>query len=139
MIDRPDADLLDPAITELLTTWGCSTFADRQLHPIVAAASGGVVLTGEGGDESRGGWSSGRQCTHWMGTRAGGLAASSPRPKDRWRSMVSAAPAADVAHRRVGTVDEALTCTEVEPVGWRSPGAVFARRQRARSAHSTAR
>ncbi len=57
VIDRPDADLLDPGITDLLAVWGL--FYPSQIGsylPIVDAAAGGVLLTGEGGDESFGGW-----------------------------------------------------------------------------------
>jgi asparagine synthase (glutamine-hydrolysing) len=57
VIERPDADLLDPVVTGLLAARGL--FYPSQIGsylPIVAAAAGGVLLTGEGGDESFGGW-----------------------------------------------------------------------------------
>ena len=57
VIDRPDADLLEPGITELLSTEGLLYPSQIGSYlPIVAAAAGGIVLTGEGGDESFGGW-----------------------------------------------------------------------------------
>ena len=70
VIDRPDADLLDPGITERLDAWGL--FYPSQIGsylPIVEAAAGGVLLTGEGGDESFGGWQFPRRCTRGAGVR----------------------------------------------------------------------
>ena len=137
VIDRPDADLLEPAITEWLATRGL--FYPSQIGsylPIVAAAAGGVVLTGEGGDESFGGWKF-RAALHpvdWGPVGAAKAVAVAtlsrgPAPVKRWyRQRGQPHPWLTDAGRNAvqPALDEA---SETEPVGWRRYLAwVFARR-----------
>jgi Asparagine synthase len=128
VIDRPDADVLDPTITELLTTRGL--FYPSQIGsylPIVDAAAGGVVLTGEGGDESFGGWQF-RPAMHpveW-GPRSAAKAAAvavlshGPATAKHWyrRRSQSQTWLTDAGRKAVeSALDDAA---EVEPLGWRS-------------------
>ena len=137
VIERPDADLLDPVITSMLAARGL--FYPSQIGsylPIVAAAAGGVLLTGEGGDESFGGWRF-RAAVHplaWgprSAARAVAIAALNrgTASMKRWyRRRGSAWPWLTVAGRQA--VDAALDdAAEREPVPWRGYLAwVFARR-----------
>jgi Asparagine synthase len=137
VIDRPDADLLDPAITGLLGSHGL--FYPSQIGsylPIVSAAAGGVMLTGEGGDESFGGWGF-RAALHpieWGPTAAAkatavAMISRGPVPVQRWyRRRGQPYPWLTEAGRR--SVESALDDrAETEPVGWRKYLAwAFARR-----------
>jgi Asparagine synthase len=137
VIDRPDADLLDPAITDLLTTRGL--FYPSQIGsyiPIVAAATGGVVLTGEGGDESFGGWQF-RAAMHPLAwgpvTAAKAVAAAvlthGPAAAKRWYRQRSQSQTWLTDAGRAAA-DVALNdAAEAEPIGWRNYLAwAFARR-----------
>jgi asparagine synthetase B (glutamine-hydrolysing) len=128
VIERPDADVLDPAITEMLTARGL--FYPSQIGsylPIVAAAAGGVVLTGEGGDESFGGWQL-RPAMHpveWgplSAAKAAAVAMFSHGPaaaKHWYRRRNQAQTWLTEAGRR--GVESALDdAAEVEPLGWRN-------------------
>ncbi len=137
VIERPDVDLLDPEITRLITSWGL--FYPSQIGsylPIVAAAAGGVLLTGEGGDESFGGWQF-RAALHPMawGPRSTaksvavaalrrGPAATKQWYRQRTRPLPWLTPAGRTASVAVlGRRDE------VEPISWRGYlGWAFARR-----------
>lgn len=137
VIDRPDADLLDPGITDLLTDWGL--FYPSQIGsylPIVAAAANGVLLTGEGGDESFGGWQF-RAAAHPWGWGPRSAAKSSavavlnrgPAAMRNWyRRRSRPYPWLTPAGR--AAVEVALgDSDEREPLAWRTYVAwVFARR-----------
>jgi asparagine synthase (glutamine-hydrolysing) len=56
-----DLDLLGPVATDFLTTYGLRTPCNLHLHqPLMAAAGGGSLLTGAGGDQVLGGHAGGR-------------------------------------------------------------------------------
>ena len=127
VIERADVDLLDPAITEMLSERGL--FHPSQIGsylPIVSAAAGGVLLTGEGGDESFGGWQF-RAALHpaeW-GPRSAAKAAAAtafahgPSAMRRWyRRRGQPYPWLTGAGRAAAesALDES---TEIEPVAWR--------------------
>ena len=127
IIDRPDADLLDPAITDILRARGL--FYPSQIGsylPIVTAAAGGVLLTGEGGDESFGGWQL-RAAAHPLawGPRSAAKAAAvatlsrgPARVKHWYRRRGQPHPWLTPAGRIA--VESALDqAAEVEPLGWR--------------------
>jgi Asparagine synthase len=137
VIERPDADLLDPTITQMLREVGL--FYPSQIGsylPIVAAAAGGVVLTGEGGDESFGGWQF-RPAAHpfaWGPLGAAKAAAVAtlsrgPAPVKRWYRQRSR-PHPWLTDAGRGAVDSALdVAAEAEPIAWRRYLAwAFARR-----------
>lgn len=147
VIERPDADLLDPTITTLLSQWGL--FFPSQIGsylPIVSAAAGGVLLTGEGGDESFGGWRF-RAAAHpwswgpWSAAKAVAVAAAShgPAPVKRWyRRRNPMHSWLTVAGRRA--IDEVLDGRdEIEPVSWhRYLAWAFARRAWDKAQHTLA-
>ena len=127
VIERPDADLLDPTITDLLATRGL--FYPSQIGsyiPIVAASAGGVVLTGEGGDESFGGWQF-RAALHPVAwgpvTAAKAVAVATlthgPAAAKRWYRQRGQAQTWLTAAGRA-EVEAALdAAAEAEPVSWR--------------------
>ena len=137
VIERADADLLDPAITAMLSERGL--FYPSQIGsylPIVTAAAGGVLLTGEGGDESFGGWQF-RAALHpieW-GPRSAAKAAAvialthGPSSLKRWyRQRGYQSPWLTEAGRAAAeaALDEP---SEIEPMAWRRYLAwAFARR-----------
>ena len=137
VIERADADLLDPVITGLLAARGL--FYPSQIGsylPIVAAAAGGVLLTGEGGDESFGGWQF-RAAMHPLawGPRSAAKAVAvaslnrGTASMKRWyRRRGWPYPWLTVAGRQA--VDVALDdAAEREPLAWRAYVAwMFARR-----------
>jgi asparagine synthase (glutamine-hydrolysing) len=137
VIERSDVDLLDPVITEMLVERGL--FYPSQVGsylPIVAAAAGGVVLTGEGGDESFGGWQF-RAAMHPLawGPRSAAkavavasLSRGSASMRRWYRRRGAPYPWLTVAGREA--VDRALNdSTELEPLAWRAYLAwMFARR-----------
>lgn len=137
VIDRPDADVLDPAITDMVAARGL--FYPSQIGsylPIVAAAAGGVLLTGEGGDESFGGWRF-RAVAHPIGwgprsaakaIAVAGLSRGPDRVKHWYRQRRLPYPWLTEAGRRA--VDAALDeAAETEPLAWRRYLAwAFARR-----------
>ena len=137
VIERSDVDMLDPAITKMLTERGL--FYPSQIGsylPIVSAAAGGVLLTGEGGDESFGGWQF-RAALHpveWglrSAAKAAAVAMLSHGPsamKRRYRRRGQPYPWLTDAGR--AAVESALDeSSEIEPVAWRRYLAwAFARR-----------
>jgi len=151
VIERPDVDLLEPAITDLLTTHGLLYPSQIGSYvPIVSAAAGGVLLTGEGGDESFGGWQL-RAALHPIAwgprSAARSVAVAAPRPGARPRqALVSPSqPAVPVVDRsRSGSRRRgdqrprrggAPTVVRLPGVGLRSAGvahrSTHARRRRA--------
>jgi asparagine synthase len=125
VIERPDADLLDPAITALLRSRGLIYPSQIGSYiPIVNAASGGMLLTGEGGDESFGGWQL-RPALHpiaWGPTAAARSVAIAtiqrgPAFARRWYRRRSQ-PYPWLTDAGQGALDAALTRTEREPLGW---------------------
>lgn len=137
VIDRPDADLLEPGITELLSTEGLLYPSQIGSYlPIVAAAAGGIVLTGEGGDESFGGWKF-RAALHpvaWGPVSAAkavavGALVRGPAPMQHWyRRRNNTSPwLTDAACNAVQVALDDRA--ETEPLGWRNYLAwMFARR-----------
>lgn len=125
VIERADADLLDPAITALLRSRGLLYPSQIGSYlPIVHAAAGGALLTGEGGDESFGGWQL-RPALHpvaWgpvAASRSVAIATLERGPsvarhwyRHRSRPYPWLTPAGQDA------VDAALSRDEVEPLGW---------------------
>ena len=101
-IIRPgtDLDLLGPEATAALDRlglmWPAPAYA---LMPMIRMASGGVFVTGEGGDEAFGLWPYARV---WWWLRGGPLPRPSalrrlalacvPRPAQRWRTVLSSPP-----------------------------------------------
>jgi hypothetical protein len=137
VIERPDADVLDPTIALLLQEHGL--FYPSQIGsylPIVAAAADGVVLTGEGGDESFGGWQF-RPVAHpfaWgplSAAKSGAVATIThgPAALKRWYRRRSR-PHPWLTDAGRNAVDSALdTAAETEPIAWRRYLAwAFARR-----------
>jgi Asparagine synthase len=137
VIDRPDADLLDPTITQMLAEFGL--FYPAQIGsylPIVAAAARGIVLTGEGGDESFGGWQL-RPAAHplaWGPLSAAkavavAMLSHGPAPTKRWYRQRSR-PFPWLTDAGRSAVDSALDdAAESEPFAWhRYLAWAFARR-----------
>ena len=126
VIERPDADLLDPAITTLLRSRGLIYPSQIGSYlPIVNAAAGGALLTGEGGDESFGGWQL-RPAVHpvaWGPSAAARAAATAtfergPSFTRRWYRRRSR-PYPWLTSAGQDAVDLALSRDEIEPLEWR--------------------
>jgi len=90
-----DLDLLGPAATEILGRVGLLWPAPAYvMAPLARVASGGVLLSGEGGDEAFGLWRYGRLWSQFRSGRKPTLSdlralvlSCSPRPVRRWRWM----------------------------------------------------
>lgn len=137
VIDRPDADVLSSEITALLDEWGL--FYPSQVGsymPVLEAAAGGVVFSGEGGDESLGGWRF-RAVHHPLawGPReafreaAVATLAHGPAPIRRWYVGRTGALPWLTPLGRAAVIGEMAKRSEAEPLAWSSYLAwAFARR-----------
>lgn len=126
VLERPDADVLAPAITSLLDEWGL--FYPAQIGsylPVLQAAAGGVVFSGEGGDESLGGWRcravhhpwswGPRQAVRELSVAA---VAHGPSPLRRWYVQRTGALPWLTALGRSAVVAAMTQRSEAEPVRW---------------------